>query len=148
MRTMFGCNCDLKFSEFLTFLRAKLPWDSSFRDSIRYVQRTVLFDEDSTGVDPDPGRCPGRHGASMVTNRIQSNSVFLPCRLFLSPLTLLGETPHGKSVKIKRRSRGMVQISSTIVRVAKSDEQVDLGEMDTRSIMFGHTLIRGSDTDF
>ena len=41
----------------------------------------------------------------------------------------------------------MVQISSPTVSDAKSDVQVGLGEVVPRSIMFGHTLIRGSNID-
>ena len=59
-------------------------------------QRIVLCDEDSTGVDPDPGRCPGKQGASMVTDRIQSNRVFLPRRPFSISSLVAGRGPLRK----------------------------------------------------
>ena len=84
---MFGSNGGFNFSKYVTFSRGKLSWDSSFRDSIRHAERTVFFDEDSFGVYPDPARCPGRQGASRVTDRIQSNVVFssTPSLFYLFP---------------------------------------------------------------
>ena len=110
-------------------------------------QRIVLCDEDSTGVDPDPGRCPGKQGASMVTDRIQSIRVFLPRRPFLSPPSLQGEVLYGKSVMIKRRNRGVSEINGAIVRHIKSDDHVDSGKVVTR-FMFSHTIISSSNTNF
>ena len=50
-------------------------------------------------------------------------------------------------MKIKTRNRGVSEINGAIVRHIKSDEQVDLGKVVTRS-MFSHTIISSSNTNF
>ena len=82
------------------------------------------------------------------THRNQSNSIFLPRRPFSFSSHIVGRDPLRKSVRIERRSRGMVQISIPTVSDAKSDVQVGLGKVVPRFIMLGHTFIRSSNIDF
>ena len=70
----------------------------------------------------------------MVTDQIPSNSAFLPRHPFSISLDVVEGDSSRTIVKMKSRSRFVSKINGAIVRHVKSDEQVDMGEVVTRSL--------------